>query len=192
VTSVIVRSSANINAGARSKASSITHGVILAASVLFLPAVLTLIPLAALAGILITIGYKLTTPKLYKEMYAKGMSQFVPFVITVVAIVFTNLLLGVFIGILASVFFILKTNFQEAVIMVGDGRNYLLKFTKNVSFLNKSTIRSKFQTIPSNSSVVIDGKEAHFVDADVKEAIRDFIETSKTRQIEVELKHIVI
>jgi len=192
ITSVIVRSSANINAGARSKASSITHGIILAASVLFLPAVLTLIPLAALAGILITIGYKLTTPKLYKEMYTKGMSQFLPFVITVVAIVFTNLLLGVFIGILASVFFILKTNFQEAVIMVGDGRNYLLKFTKNVSFLNKSTIRSKFQTIPSNSTVVIDGKEAHFVDADVKEAIRDFIETSKTKQIEVELKHIVI
>ena len=76
--------------------------------------------------------------------------------------------------------------------MVGDGRNYLLKFTKNVSFLNKSTIRSKFQTIPSNSTVVIDGKEAHFVDADIKEAIRDFIETSKTKQIEVELKHLVI
>lgn len=192
ITSVIVRSSANINAGARSKASSITHGIILAGSVLFLSSVLKLIPLSALAGILIMVGYKLTPPKLYKEMYKKGWSQFLPFVITVVAIVFTNLLLGVFIGILASVFFILKTNFQEAVIMVGDGKNYLLKFTKNVSFLNKSTIRSKFLLIPSNSTLLIDGSEAHFVDQDIKEAIRDFIETSKTKKIEVELKHIVI
>lgn len=192
VTSVIVRSSANINAGARSKASAITHGVILAASVLFLSSVLKLIPLAALAGILITIGYKLTPPKLYKDMFSKGWSQFLPFVITVVAIVFTNLLAGVFVGILVSVFFILKTNFQEAVILVGEGQNYLLKFTKNVSFLNKSTIRSKFLTIPENSSVTIDGSEAQFVDQDIKEAIRDFIETSKTKKIAVELKHLAI
>jgi MFS superfamily sulfate permease-like transporter len=192
ITSVIVRSSANINAGARSKASSITHGIILAASVLFLANVLRLIPLSALAGILIMIGYKLTPPKLYKEMYHKGWSQFLPFVITVIAIVFTNLLLGVFIGILVSVFFILKTNFQESVIMVAEGQNYLLKLTKDVSFLNKSTIRSKFQKIPNNSTVMIDGSAAHFVDQDIKEAIRDFIETSKSKQIEVELKHIVI
>ncbi|HMJ69262.1 MAG TPA: SulP family inorganic anion transporter [Cyclobacteriaceae bacterium] len=192
VTSVIVRSSANINAGARTKASSITHGVILAASVLFLSNILQLIPLSALAGILIMVGYKLTPPKLYKEMFRKGWSQFLPFIVTVLAIVFTNLLLGVFIGILVSVFFILKTNFQEAVIMVGDGKNFLLKLTKNVSFLNKSTIRGKFLLIPSNSTVLIDGTEAHFVDQDIKEAIRDFIETSKTKQIEVELKHLVI
>lgn len=192
ITSVIVRSSANINAGAKSKASSITHGVILAGSVLFLSSVLRLIPLAALAGILITIGFKLTTPKLYKDMFKRGWSQFLPFVITVAAIVFTNLLAGVFVGILVSIFFILRTNFHEAVIMVGDGKNYLLKFTKNVSFLNKSTIRSKFQTIPENSTVTIDGSEAQFVDQDIKEAIRDFIETSKTKQIEVELKHLAI
>lgn len=192
VTSVIVRSSANINAGARSKASAITHGVILAGSVLFLSSVLRLIPLAALAGILITIGFKLTTPKLYKDMYSKGWSQFLPFVITVAAIVFTNLLAGVFVGILVSVFFILRTNFHESVIMVGDGHNYLLKFTKNVSFLNKSTIRSKFQAIPENSSVTIDGSEAQFVDQDIKEAIRDFIETSKAKKIAVELKQLAI
>ena len=192
VTSVIVRSSANISAGAKTKASAITHGVILAASVLFLSAVLRLIPLSALAGILITIGYKLTPPKLYREMYEKGLSQFLPFITTVLAIVFTNLLAGVFVGILVSVFFILKTNFQEAIIMVGDGKNYLLKFTKNVSFLNKSTIRSKFQLIPNNSSLLIDGTDAHFVDQDIKESIRDFIETSKAKKIEVELKHLAL
>jgi MFS superfamily sulfate permease-like transporter len=106
--------------------------------------------------------------------------------------VLTNLLAGVFIGILASVFFILKTNFQEAVIMVGDGKHYLLKFTKSVSFLNKSTIRSKFLSIPDNSNVTIDGSEAQFVDQDIKEAIKDFIETSKTKKIAVELKHLAI
>jgi MFS superfamily sulfate permease-like transporter len=192
VTSVIVRSSANINAGAKSKASAITHGIILAASVLFLSSVLRLIPLSALAGILITIGYKLTPPKLYREMYEKGWSQFLPFIVTVLAIVFTNLLAGVFIGILVSVFFILRTNFREAIIMVGDGKNYLLKFTNNVSFLNKSTIRRKFQLIPNNSTLLIDGSEANFVDQDIKEAIRDFIETSKSKKIEVELKHLAI
>lgn len=192
ITSVIVRSSANINAGARTKASAITHGVILAASVLFLPSILTLIPLSALAGILITIGYKLTPPSLYKEMYEKGISQFLPFIVTVLAIVFTNLLAGVFVGILVSVFFILKTNFQEAIIMVNDGTNYLLKFTNNVSFLNKSTIRRKFQLIPANSTLMIDATNAHFVDQDIKEAIRDFIETSKARKIIVELKHLAI
>lgn len=76
--------------------------------------------------------------------------------------------------------------------MVGDGKNYLLKFTKNVSFLNKSTIRSKFQLIPDNSTLLIDGSDAHFVDQDVKEAIRDFIETSKTKKIEVALKHLAV
>ncbi len=192
ITSVIVRSSANISAGAKTKASAITHGVILAASVLFFSSVLRLIPLSALAGILIMIGYKLTPPKLYKEMYAKGISQFLPFIVTVIAIVFTNLLAGVFVGILVSVFFILKTNFQEAIIMVGDGKNYLLKFTKNVSFLNKSTIRNKLQLIPNDTTLLIDGTDAHFVDQDIKEAIRDFIETSKAKKIEVELKHIVI
>jgi MFS superfamily sulfate permease-like transporter len=192
VTSVIVRSSANINAGAKTKASAITHGVILAGSVLFLSTILRLIPLSALAGILITVGYKLTTPKLFREMYSKGISQFLPFVTTVVAIVLTNLLAGVFIGILASVFFILKTNFQEAVIMVSDGKHYLLKFTKSVSFLNKSTIRSKFLLIPDNSNVTIDGSEAQFIDQDIKEAIKDFMETSKTKKIELELKHLAI
>lgn len=192
VTSVIVRSSANISAGAKTKASAITHGVILAFSVLFLSSILRLIPLSALAGILICIGYKLTPPKLYKDMFSKGISQFLPFIVTVIAIVFTNLLAGVFVGILVSVFFILRTNFQEAVIMVGDGKNYLLKFTNNVSFLNKSTIRKKFQLIPSDSNLLIDASGANFVDQDIKEAIRDFIETSKNKKISVELKHLAI
>lgn len=192
ITSVIVRSAANVNAGARSKASTITHGFILLLSILLIPTVLKLIPLACLAGILILVGYKLTPPSLYIEMYRKGSSQFLPFIITVVAIVFSNLLLGVFIGILVSVFFILRTNFKAAILVVNDGKDYLLKLRKDVSFLNKSTLRNIFLSIPSNSTLLIDGTEAHFVDQDIKEAIRDFIETSKSKHIQVEFKHLDI
>lgn len=190
VTSVIVRSSTNINSGAKSKASAITHGVILLLSILFIPSLLRLIPLSCLAGVLILVGYKLTQPSLYKDMYKKGMAQFLPFIVTVLAIVFSNLLLGVFIGILVSVFFILRTNFRAAVLLVNNGKDYLLKLRKDVSYLNKSTLRNIFLTIPNNSTVLIDGSEAHFVDQDIKELIRDFIETSKSKQIQVEFKHL--
>ncbi len=192
LTSVVVRSSANIQSGARTKASTITHGIILLLSVLLIPRVLQMIPLAALAGILFVTGYKLTKPYLYKDMYQKGWSQFLPFVITVLAVVFTNLLLGVFIGLMVAIFFILKTNFQESVILVNEGNNFLLRLTKDVSFLNKATLRDVFISIPSNSSITIDGSMSHFIDHDVRETIIDFIETSKTKNIQVNLKHIEI
>jgi MFS superfamily sulfate permease-like transporter len=190
VTSVVVRSSANIQSGARTKASTITHGVILLFSVLLIPRILQLIPLSALAGLLIVTGYKLTKPMLYQDMYKKGWSQFLPFIATVIAVVFTNLLLGVFVGIMFAIFFILKTNFKESVIFVNTGDDYLVRFTKDVSFLNKATLRNAFLSIPANSSVVIDGTQAHFIDNDIKDTIADFIETSKAKNIQVELKHV--
>jgi MFS superfamily sulfate permease-like transporter len=190
LTSVIVRSSANINSGAKTKASTITHGIILLFAVLVLPAFLKQIPLSCLAGILIVIGFKLTPPSLYRNMYEKGISQFLPFVVTVLAVVFTNLLLGVFLGILVAIFFILKTNFRESVILVNNDSNYLLKFTKDVSFLNKATIREIFHKIPDESTMIIDGSEANFIDSDIRETISDFVETSKVKNIKVELKNI--
>ncbi len=113
ITSVIVRSSTNINNGARTKASTISHGVILFLAILLIPKTLQLIPLACLAGILIVIGFNLTHPSLYKGMYKKGLSQFLPFITTVAAVTFTNLLQGVFMGILVAVFFILRTNLTK-------------------------------------------------------------------------------
>ncbi len=192
VTSVIVRSSTNINSGARTKASAISHGIILLLAIVFIPSILQMIPLACLAGILIVIGYKLTHPLLYKETYAKGWSQFLPFITTVLAVVFTNLLTGVFLGILAAVFFILRTNFNEAIIMVNQGDNYLLQLTKDVSFLNKATLRNKLQTIPQNATVTIDGTHAHFMDADIKETIEDFVKEGRVKNIQVDLKRIFI
>ncbi|WHZ08291.1 MAG: Na(+)-dependent bicarbonate transporter BicA [Cytophagales bacterium] len=190
VTSVVVRSSANVQAGGRSKASAITHGLILLLSVMLIPQLLRLIPLSALASILMVTGYKLSKPVLFKEMYQNGRAQFIPFVITLVAIVLTNLLLGVLVGLVAAIFFILKTNFQQAFILVNDNRHFLLKFTKDVSFLHKSTLRKSFEKIPDDATVTIDGAQSRFIDHDIREMIKDYVEISKTKNISVQLKYL--
>jgi MFS superfamily sulfate permease-like transporter len=123
-------------------------------------------------------------------MYNKGISQFLPFIVTVGAVVFTNLLQGVFMGMLVAMFFILKTNFNETIILVNNGNSYLMRFTKDVSFINKGTIREIFNKIPAFSSLTIDGTKATFIDFDVRDTIEDFIETSKVKNIQVELKNI--
>jgi len=192
LTSVIVRSSANISSGARTKASTISHGIILLLSVLLIPSFLKLIPLACLAGILLAVGYKLTKPDLYKAMYRKGKSQFIPFLVTVVAVVFTNLLQGVFLGIIVSLFFILKTNFQKAIISVSSEDNYLIKFTKDVSFMHKAALRHALGQVPEETKLVIDGSKAGFIDADILDTVEDFIETAKSKRIEVQLTGIKI
>ncbi len=188
VTSVIVRSSANVHAGGRTKTSTILHGIFLAFAVLAIPGVLTKIPLASLAAILLMVGYKLTTPALYREMFRKGKVQFLPFIVTIVAILLTNLLIGIFIGILVSVFFVLKTNFQSAIILVNDDNQYLLKFTKDVSFVHKSTLRVALEKVPNGSSLMIDGSRSQFLDADIIETIEDFTKSAATRSISVEIK----
>lgn len=192
VTSVIVRSSANINAGARSRASAISHGVILMIAVLLFPGLLSLIPLSSLAGLLIMVGFKLTKPALYKEMFRKGMSQFFPFIVTILGVVFTDLLQGVFLGIIVALFFILKTNFQKAVIFVSSDENYMIRFTKDVSFLHKNALGEAFEKVPSDSRLLVDGSKAQFMDQDIKEMLVDFTENAKARNIEVELKNIHI
>jgi MFS superfamily sulfate permease-like transporter len=190
VTSVIVRSSANINSGARTKASTVSHGVILVLSVLLFPGLLKMIPLSCLAGILILVGYKLTKPTLFKEMLSKGMAQFLPFVVTIIAVVFTDLLKGVFMGILVAIYFILKTNFQKAVILVSSKENFMIRFTKDVSFLHKNALHQAFEQVPEDTRLLIDGSKAQFMDDDIKEMVVDFQETAKSKNIEVELKNI--
>jgi MFS superfamily sulfate permease-like transporter len=192
VTSVIVRSSANINAGSRSRASAISHGVILLLAVLLFPSLLALIPLSSLAGLLIVVGFKLAKPSLFKEMYQKGMAQFLPFMVTIIAVVFTDLLQGVFMGIVVALLFILKTNFQKAVIFVSSEENYLIRFTKDVSFLHKNALSEAFEKVPPDSRLLLDGSKAQFMDQDIKEMVVDFTENAKARNIEVELKNINI
>jgi len=142
LTSVIVRSSANVSAGGKTKQSTIFHGILLLLCAALIPGLLNKIPLSALAGILIFTGYKLAKITLFKEFYQKGFNQFIPFCVTIIAILFTDLLIGISIGIAVSLVFIIRSNFKTAVMVVNDNNNYLIRFQKDVSFLNKPIIKS--------------------------------------------------
>jgi MFS superfamily sulfate permease-like transporter len=133
------------------------------------------------------VGFKLTKPSLYQQLFAKGYSQFLPFIITILAILFTNLLQGVFIGIIVALFFILKTNFQQAIVSVSSGDNHLIKFSKDVSFMHKASLRHALSDIPENTQLVIDGTKSHFIDEDIIETIEDFIVSAKSKHIQVDV-----
>lgn len=188
ITSVIVRTSANVHAGARTKMSAIFHGFLLVLFVAFFPGLLNLIPLSALAGILIYTGYKLAKPSLFIKLYKKGMDQFAPFMITVLAILFTDLLVGILIGSIAGLFFVMRSNFKSAVFVVNDSNKYLFRLRKDVSFLNKPIIKSKLEEVPENSYVLIDASRADFVDRDIVDVIEDFMKHAHLKDIQVELK----
>ena len=188
LTSVIVRTSANVSAGARSKMSTILHGTMLLLSVAFIPRILNLIPLSALAGILIYTGFKLIKPSIFKEFYSRGRTQLLPFVITIAAILFTDLLVGILIGCVTGLFFVMRSNFKSAVFVVNDNNNYLFRLRKDVSFLNKPIIRAKLEEVPENCNVLIDATRADFIDLDVVEVIDDFMQHAHLKNIKVELK----
>ena len=190
VTSVIVRSSVNISAGAMSKMSAIVHGFLLLLSVLFLGSTLNLIPLSALAAVLIYTGYKLAKISIFTEMYRKGWDQFVPFVVTILAIIFTDLLKGVMVGTVVSLFFILRSNFRNPFVretqVMHIGEVIRLELPNQVSFLNRASIKRTLWAIQPNSKVVIDATASDFIDQDVLELIRDFTETyAPEHQIQV-------
>jgi MFS superfamily sulfate permease-like transporter len=121
-------------------------------------------------------------------MYRKGMDQFVPFALTIIAILLSDLLVGITIGILVGLFFVLKTNFHQALFTVHENDNYLIRLTKDVSFLNKALLRRSFSKIPNGSKVIIDGSRSAFIDQDILETISDFRESAGNRDISVELK----
>ncbi|HMP98488.1 MAG TPA: SulP family inorganic anion transporter [Cyclobacteriaceae bacterium] len=188
LTAVIVRSSANVTAGARTKMSAIIHGIWLMLTVLIIPDVLNLIPLACLAAVLLMVGYKLCKPSLFKQAYKKGAAQFVPFVITILAILFTDLLVGIIIGIIVGLFFVLKSNYQRSIFTVNSNGNYLIRLRKDVTFLNKALLKQSLKEIPDGSYVIIDGTRSVFIDNDIIETINDFEQTAGNRNIRVELK----
>lgn len=192
ITSVIVRSSVNINSGAESKISTILHGFLLLISVLVLSSVLNLIPLSSLAAILIVTGYKLAKVSLFKEMFSKGWDQFIPFLTTVVAIVFTDLLNGILIGGFVSILYLLKSNFNNPFSFKKEfmhiGETILIDLPNQVSFLNKSRIKTTLWDIPANSRVIIDASNCDYIDDDVLEVIKDFKTTvSKEKKIQLNL-----
>ena len=188
ITSVIVRSSANVNAGAKSKMSAIYHGILLLLCVALIPGLLNLIPKSALAAVLIYTGYKLAKPSLFKAYYKKGWDQFLPFVITILAILLTDLLIGVLIGIGVGLLFIIRSNFKTSVFIVHDHNKYLIRLRKDVSFLNKPIIKNKLEEIPEDASVLIDASRADFIDKDIIEVIEDFAIHAPLKNIRVEVK----
>jgi MFS superfamily sulfate permease-like transporter len=190
LTAVIVRSSANINFGGRTRISCFLHGILLLLAILFLGRYLNQIPLACLAAILLQTGYKLAKPSLFREQFAKGWNQFLPFIITVVAIVATDLLIGIAIGMGVGLIFVLKSNFHRSISLVRHESSYLLRLNKDVSFLNKAYLRKLLDSITPGSDVTIDGKRASFVDQDILETLSDFIMDSRSRRLRITVEGI--
>lgn len=180
ITSVIVRSSANVNAQAKSKMSAILHGVLLLVCVSLIPGLLNKIPLAALAAILLMTGYKLCNPALFKSMFRLGKYQWIPFVVTVVAIVFTDLLMGVGIGLGVSILALLYGNYKNSYYFHKEkhkeGEAILIHLSEEVSFLNKASIKLTLEHLPDNSTVIIDAQDSQYIDHDILELIKDFRE----------------
>ena len=178
MTSVVVRTSANNNAGAKSKMSAIIHGILLLISVLAVPVLLNKIPLATLAAILLLVGYKLANPKIIKHFYEKGKYQFVPFIATFVAVVFTDLLKGVLLGMIISIIFVLKGNLKRAYHFrkeeYHDGDIIHIDLAQEVSFLNKASIKQTLMDIPENSKVVINAEDTVYIAHDVLDLIEEF------------------
>ncbi len=195
MTAVIVRSSANVAAGARTKMSAIIHGCLLLLSLLFIPGIINLIPLSCLAAILLMTGYKLARIGLFVHLWRKGLSQFIPFVVTIVAVVFTDLLKGVGIGMLVGIFYILWTNLRNPyfykIISEGDGKKVIhIILAEEVSFLNKAAIQVTLTSLPKESEVIIDGSNARYIDPDVLETIHNFKHNAFTKGIIVRLENI--
>lgn len=192
MTSVVVRSSANANSGATSKISTIIHGILLLICVISIPVILNLIPFATLAAVLILIGYKLAKPATFKHFWHLGKFQFIPFVATVVAVVATDLLKGVGIGLAISIFYILQGNMKRAYYLsrekLIDADGITIKLAEEVSFLNKAAIKKTLKNIKSNSSVTIDARGTSYIATDVLEMIQDFANIrAKEEDINVEL-----
>lgn len=187
VTAVIVRSSANINAGNHSKFSAVLHGTWLLLAVLFLGKYMNYVPYASLAAVLLMVGYKLTKPSLFIEEKAKGWSSLIPFVVTIVAILFTDLLVGVLIGIVTGVIFIMRSNSQNAYSVIREPNRWTFLFNKDIVFTNKATLKKDLLNIKPGTQIVFDTSKIDFMDADVKELLNEFIESTHHSDLEVKV-----
>ncbi len=192
ITQVIVRSSANINFGAKTKLSAILHGFFLLISAITLASLMNMIPLASLAAILLMVGYKLAKPALFVQMYKLGWEQFVPFTMTVIAILATDLLKGITVGILFGIFYTLRHSYRNSHHMKdvetveNEQKVHHIELAQEVSFFNKASIIKALDEIPTNSKVIIDFSKSKAVAYDVLEIIKDFEINAKTKNIAVE------
>ena len=192
VTSVIVRSSVNINAGGKTKRATLVHGLLLLLCVALLPAWLNQIPLSCLAAVLIMTGWKLASPKLFKQMWREGLNQFLPFFVTVAAILLTDLLIGILIGLGFSIVFILRSNLRRPLRQIVEkhiGSEVLhIELSQQVSFLNRVAISKALASVPRGGHVLIDARDTDYIDADVLDLILEYQEEiAPVRGIQVSL-----
>ena len=190
ITQVIVRSSANQQAGGKTKASTIVHGILILISIVLIPKVLNIIPLGVLAAILLVVGYKLAKPATFIEMYKQGLGQFIPFVVTILGIVFTDLLTGIGIGMTVAVFIILRNNYKvplniNSEIDSEEVKNIKITLSEDVTFLNKASMLNTLNNIPDNSVLEINAGETHFIHYDVIKIIEDFAINAESRGIKL-------
>jgi carbonic anhydrase len=193
VTSVIVRGSVNVAAGGKTKISAIFHGVLLLVSVVFLPVYLNMIPLAALAAILLVTGFKLASPKLFQQMWHEGRYQFIPFAVTLVSIILTDLLVGILVGLAVSLLFILNSNLRSPIRRIVEthvgGEVTHIELANQVSFLNRAALDSIFKSTPSGTDLLIDATDTDYIDPDVLSLIREFKEkVAPARRVKVSLQ----
>lgn len=191
ITQVVVRSSANIQSGGRTRASAFFHGIILLLCAVFIPHILNLIPLSSLAAILIVVGAKLAKPALFKAMYKVGKWQFLSFIITVVGILLTNLLVGICLGLAVSIINILRHNmkmpyqFKKQSSPEGDKQIFHFTLAEQSSFLNKAGIKEMLNNIPANSEVTLDASKTKQMHPDINEIINDFIDHAPSINIKI-------
>jgi MFS superfamily sulfate permease-like transporter len=194
ITAVVVRGAANVDAGARTKLSAFTHGFLLFLAILLIPFLLNKIPYASLSAILIVTGYNLTKPKLFRNMWSLGWKQFLPFLITIIVILTTDLLIGVSIGLLTSIYFIVQNNFKAEYKITttkhGGIETEYIKLNSNVTFLNKVNLRKTLDEVPEYSVLTIDGTECNFIDYDILEIISEFENKAREKHIQLHLNGI--
>ena len=188
VTQVIVRSSANIQSGGKTKMSAIIHGFFLLISILLIPALLNQIPLSVLAAILFIVGYKLAKPSLFVTMYKLGWKQLLPFLITIIGIVFTDLLIGIGLGLILGIVIILINSFQNSHSISTEGKNKaIITLAEEVTFFNKASILKELDKLPEATSLEIDLRGSKFIDNDIIEIFEDFLAKQKNKNFEFKI-----
>ena len=194
ITQVIVRSSANIQSGGKTKLSAIVHGIFLLLAVVAIPTLLNKIPLSVLAAILFIVGFKLAKPALFKTMYMLGWDQFVPFIITVLGIIFTDLLVGIGLGLMVGILIILWNSFKNShQLNIDDklsdeGNSVTITLAEEVTFFNKSSIIKELESIPIDSRLIVDVSKSKFIDFDILSIFEDFKDKAKTKNISIVVK----
>ena len=192
ITQVIVRSSANIQSGGKTKASAIIHGFLLLISVIIIPRILNYIPLSVLAAILFIVGYKLAKPSTFKAMYDGGWMQFVPFIVTVLGIVFLDLLKGIGLGLAIGIFIVLYRSYKNSHFLHKEGEDIddgKIKMTlaEEVTFFNKGAILKELDRVPHDSTLELDVRNTKYLDNDIIEILEDFAFKAKERNINIKL-----